>query len=328
MGFYLTLGRFGTPVSSNGPRKQDAHVSDGVLVTGAAGFLGREVVGSLARSGRHVAGLVRVPEKEAIVRAAGGTPYVGDALDEETVARAAQGCSTFVHLASAHADDGPAAVYATKVRVEGARLLAKVAARVGGRRVVVGSGYWVYPGSPQPLNERSPVKPAGESRNNFDAENAAREEAEKTGLEVVVVRPAMVYGDGAWLRPMAEAVREGNYRLIEGGSNSWSFVSLPDTADAFRTIVASGRPGEIYNISDGAPARWSDFVGELARLLDRPMPPSLSRAEAESAYGPIIARHLMANRALEADKLKSLGWKPKFADFRAGLPPVVRSMRW
>ncbi len=324
----MTPGRFAAPVSSDGPTEQPADAGSGVLVTGAAGFLGREVVGSLARSGRTVVGLVRDAEKASSVRAAGGTPFVGDALDEETVTRAARGCSVLVHLASAHADEGPAAVYATKVRVEGARLLAKVAARAGARRVVVGSGYWVYRGSPQPLDERSPVEPAGESRNNLDAERAAREEGAKTGVEVVVARPAMVYGDGAWLRPMAEAVRNGIYRLVEGGSNFWSFVSLPDTAEAFRTVVTSGRPGEVYNIADGAPARWVDFVRELATLLDRPMPPSLSRTEAESAYGPIIARHLTANRALGAEKLRSLGWTPKFADYRVGLPPVVRSMRW
>ncbi len=298
------------------------------LVVGAGGFLGSEVVRALAAGGHRVVGLVRDGTKAARVTAAGGTAAVGDVLDQPSLVRAAQGCTNFVHLASAWNDSSAPEARALEVRVEGARNLARAAGEVGGRRLVVGSGYWIYPDTPGPIDETTPAAPEGESRANHDAETAATEAAREAHAEVLVVRPGMVYGDGAWFRPMAEAIREGSYRVVEGGTNHWSFVALSDTGAAFRAVLESGRAGEVYNVVDGMPATWRDFVRTVAAELGRPPPPSIDRRTAEELYGPIVARHLLANRYLLPERLRALGWRPRFPSYREGIPPLLREMAW
>jgi nucleoside-diphosphate-sugar epimerase len=298
-----------------------------VFVTGASGFLGRELVRNLAEHGVPVVGLARDEVKAEIVRARGGRAVVGDLVEGPSVERAAEGCRSIVHLASAANDPTATEPQQERVRVEGVRTLARIAQQVGATRLVVGSGYWVYRGGPGRLDESAATEPSGESRINFECERAAFAERTARSLDVVVARPAMVYGDGAWFRPTAEAIREGSYRTIDGGTNEWSFVSVTDTAEAFRVLLEKGASGEVYNVADDRPTRWGEFAAFVAAELKRPAPPSLTRAEAEKEYGPVIARHLLANRALTAAKLRALGWAPRFASYRDGIPPILAAMR-
>lgn len=299
-----------------------------VLVAGASGFLGRAVVRALRAGGRPVVGLVHREEAVPIVAAEGATAVVGDVLHRPSLLRAARGCTDFVHLASAWNDAGAPPQHAERVRVEGARNLVETARAIDGARLVIGSGYWVYAGSSQPIDEDSALDPAGESGANYAAEQVALDTGTAAGLEALVVRPGMVYGDGAWLRSMAEAIREGSYRVVDEGRNSWSFVALSDTGAAFRTVLEHGRPGSIYNVVDGEPATWGEFARSLAEELGRPAPPSIDTAAAEQLYGETVTRHLLANRSLRPLRLRALDWEPKVPSFREGLPALVRTMRW
>ncbi len=320
--------RFGHLMAPRPPAGPTPPVTGATLVTGAAGFLGRAVVAALSKHGDPVVALVRRPEQGPALEALGARVVVGSVLDPASLERAAHGCTDFLHLASAEGSEDTAPTDVTRVRVEGVQNLARAARMAGGRRLVLGSGYWVYAGNPGMIEEDSRTEPAGESRNNFDAEQAGAELAEQEGLEFLVVRPAMVYGDGAWFRPLAEAVRAGTYRVTDGGANLWSFVSLPDTAVAFRTILRDGRAGEVYNVADGAPTAWSDFARFVADELGRPHPSSLTRADAEGLYGPVIARHLLANRAVRPARLRALGWNPVYRSYREGIPPLLAAMPW
>lgn len=214
-----------------------------------------------------------------------------------------------------------------RVRVEGSRNLVEAARAHGVSRIVLGSGYWVYAGSSRPITEDSPVEPAGESRNNFDAERVVLEEGRAEGLETVVVRPAMVYGDGAWFRPVHDGLRDGSYTVIEEGRNRWSFVSLEDTARAFAAVVRLGRPGEVYNVADGDPRAWGEFARWVAQRVGGPAPRSISRAQAEESFDPVVVRHLLAERPMTGEKLRGLGWRPRFSRVEDGLVPLLPTMR-
>lgn len=295
-----------------------------VLVTGAAGFLGRAVLRALRDHDIAAVGLHRKPKQAEWLAAAGATPFLGDVRDPATVLAAARGCDAFLHLASAANDPAASETEAAHVRVDGVRHLLKAATAAGGGRVVLGSGYWVYRGIPGTIDERSPLEPAGESKTNLDAERAVLAGVRTGTLEAIVVRPAMVYGDGAWFRATREAIADGSYRTIDDGRNFWSFVSLPDTAEAFVTILERGVAGEVYNVADGAPAPWGEFVADVARRLGRPAPPTITAVEANERFGPVVARHLAANRAVSGTKLRALGWQPRYPRYPEGLAPLFR----
>lgn len=293
-----------------------------VLVVGASGFLGRAVVRALTEEGLEVHGLVRDSAKGECVRENGGIPFLGDVLDPSSLRGAARGCASAIHLAAHPSRDEDEA----RVRVEGARRLLEVARAEGLGRVIVGSGYWVYRGQPEWIDEESPVDPRGESRTNFDAERVGLEANAPGVLEVLVVRPGMVYGDGSWFRSLALSVRSGEYSVIGEGRNRWSFVSLPDCASAFARVLESGVGGGVYNVVDGSPASLREFVDFVAAQMGAAPPRSVTREAVEAELGETVAHHLVADRPTSNQKLTGLGWRPRFATYRDGVPAVIREI--
>ncbi|MGA8275684.1 MAG: NAD(P)-dependent oxidoreductase [Thermoplasmata archaeon] len=293
-----------------------------VLVVGASGFLGRAVVRSLAEEGFEVHGLARDTAKGERVRESGGIPFVGDILDPPSLRAAAKGCGAAIHLAAHPSRDEDE----VRVRVEGTQRLLDAARSEGLTRVVIGSGYWVYPGQPGWITEESPVDPRGEAQANFDAERVGLRANAPGTLDVLVLRPGMVYGDGSWFRSLALSIRSGEYSVVGDGKNRWSFVALPDTASAFARVLASGVPGEIYNVVDGTPAPLREFADFVAVEIGATSPKSVPEAAAAREMDEVVAHHLAADRPTSNQKLLGLGWRPRFSTYREGVPGVLREI--
>jgi len=291
-----------------------------VLVTGAAGFVGRNVVSALASGSHDVRGLVRSRAQSDRVVARRGTPVVGDLLDPVTVPQAVEGCELVVHLAQSASDS---LVERRAVRVGGVRNLIAAMARAGVRRLLVGSGYWVYADNPGTITEGSPLAPLSISRINFDTEEAAREHARRGGLEVVVVRPGMVYGDGSWFHEMVTELRAGSYRYVEPGENLLSPIHEEDAGQAFRRVAEDWRPGETYLAVDDRPVTTRAFAEYVATQIGAPLPMGIPREEAERAWGPDLVRLNAASRAASNARLKQLGWRPSYRTYEEGIPSVL-----
>ncbi len=294
-----------------------------ILVAGAAGFLGRSVVQAATRAGHEVRGLVRSEEQFSIVRSAGAQPVLGDVRVVETLADCLVKCDVLVHLATrsrGSVEEMRAA------RVDGCRSLISAAKAAGVRRVVIGSGYWLYRDNTGILTEESPIAAIGMPGVNFAAEEIARKAGATGAVETVIARPGMVYGDGSWFREMVEELRTGEYRYIGDGSSYWSPVALEDTGEAFRTLCERGVAGEIYLVVDDAPVSIRELANFVANQLDAPSPRNLSPEEAAREWGSEVAELVGASRRASNAKLKRLGWTPRFTNYRAGIPEVLRTM--
>jgi nucleoside-diphosphate-sugar epimerase len=293
-----------------------------ILVVGACGFLGRSVVRAFSRAGFEVRGLLRDPVKQARVREDGGIPVIGDILDVPSLQRASTGCWGVIHLAA----NPPADEDRFRVRVEGTNNLVGALRRNGVARLVIGSGYWVYRGQPDLIHEDSPVEPRGEVEINFDAERTGLAANSRGGLEVLVVRPGMVYGDESWFRGLADQIQAGEFRAVAGGANRWSFVERRDAGTAFQAVLESGTVGEVYNVVDGHPAPLREFADFVAAELGRPPPGTVTLEEAANEMGEVVARHLAADRPTSDRKLRSLGWRAQTSSYRDGVPVLLREM--
>ncbi len=297
-----------------------------VLVAGAGGFLGKAITAALVAEGHRVRGLVRDPTKSDLVRRAGGQPMVGDVLEPSTLRAAMEGCDSVVHVAAQYPGPGIPPEMPRRVRVEGVRNLADAARAAGANRLLVCSGYWVYAGQPGVLVDDSPLDPRGESLVNYEAEQAGLEAATPGQLDVVVVRPAMVYGEGSWFRVMVNSIRSGSYLYPHPGTNLWSMVELSDAARAFVTLLERGRSGEAYLVVDDAPIMIRDLTALVAREFHLHPPAGVQREILEHAVGPEVAYHLAANRAGSNQKLRGLGWVPRYGDCRKRIPAVLDSL--
>jgi nucleoside-diphosphate-sugar epimerase len=299
-----------------------------VLVAGASGFLGLSAVRALGAGGHEVRGLVRSQAKGGAVAQAGGTPVVGDILNPAGLARAAEGCDALVHAArSTSTAPGMGQSLSAKVRLDGSYNLVAAARAVKARRLLVISGIWLHGSRTEVITEATPAKPIGSSLFNYQAERAALEANKPGALEVVVVRPGMVYGDGGWFREMVDGIKAGTYRVQGDGSNRWSPLHIDDCGDAVRTVLEKGKAGEAYIAVDDEPTPLRDFVGLIAETLNRPMPPALAPVEAIAALGDAPAKLLMADQAASNVKLKGLGWVPRWPRCQEGLPQLLATMR-
>lgn len=291
-----------------------------ILLTGASGFVGRATESALAASGHAVRRVLR--------QAGDGDVFRVDGIDGRTDWQGAfDGVDAVVHLAArVHrmADtevDSLAAFRA--VNTVGSEVLARAAAAAGVRRFVFVSsvkavGEASAPG--QRLDERTlpqPVDPYGVSKQ--EAEQALQRVADETGLEVVIVRPPLVYGPGvgANFRALMRAVEKGWPLPLGCVDNRRSLVSVANLADALRLCVEHPTAaGRIYFVTDGEDVSTAELCRRIGRALGRParllpVPLALFRLVGWLAGRSAAVQRLTGSLALDSALIRrELGWRP------------------
>lgn len=212
---------------------------------------------------------------------------------QDALARALEGTSAAVNLAGALARPGlPRAAYAdlhaagTARLVSAARRRASAAAASGPRpfRLVHVSTTGVLgPTGPTPRDESAapaPVTPYETSK--LEGERAALA-ARGAGLEVVVVRPGLVYGPrDVHLAPLYRAIAKRTFRTIAGGTALWQPIYVDDVARAIHAALeAPGADGGIFHVAGSERVSVAALAARIAaRLGTRVARPGLPYAAA------------------------------------------------
>ncbi len=316
-----------------------------VLVTGATGFVGQALLDALGRSGTPVTAAVRreVPLPTGVrvcrVGALGPATDWGDAL---------AGCDGVVHLAGrVHVmkedSAAPLAEY-RRVNVAGTLTLAKQAAAAGVKRFLFVSSIKVNgestpPGAAFTEDARpAPLDPYGISK--AEAEAGLMALGARTGMDVVVIRPPLVYGPGVrgnfrslvrWLTrgiPLPLGSIRENRRTLVGLDNLVDFMMICLRHPAAANQIFLAGDGEDLSTTDLL-RRMAAALGVRARLV--PIPVSLLVAGATLLGRGDDIRRLCGN--LQADIAKArriLGWTPPFSVDaglrRAAHPPPTQEI--
>jgi nucleoside-diphosphate-sugar epimerase len=272
-------------------------------VTGANGFVGRAVVAHLTQKGHRVRSLLRTCSQAAPDRVVVGHIGANTAWSE-----ALQGldcvvhCAARVHVMNDAAVD-PLAAF-REVNRDGSLRLAQQAALAGVRRLLFLSTVKVHGESTRPgqaATAADPVNPQDPySVSKWEAEQALWTEAARTGLEVVIVRPPLVYGPGvqANMERLRRMVARGLPLPLGGITNRRSLVSLDNLVDLIAVCAEHPQaPGHTFLVSDGEDLSTPALVRAMARAMHRParllpIPPSWLR----------LAGHL-TGRSAEIDRL-------------------------
>jgi nucleoside-diphosphate-sugar epimerase len=304
-----------------------------VLVAGASGALGRQLVPRLVAAGHDVVGMTRTSAE--LVRGLGATPVVADGLDPEAVARAVGRAEpeAIVHQLTAlsggidprHFDRDFAAT--NRLRTEGTDHLLAAGRAVGVRRFVAQS----YAGWPS-ARRGGPVKteddpldpsPPEALRRTLDALRHLEQAvvgAEWT--EGVVLRYGGFYGPGTSLGPdgdQLDQIRRRRVPVVGDGAGVWSFVHVADAAEATVVAAERGRRG-IYNIVDDDPAPVAEWVPAMAARLGARPPRRVPRWVGRLLAGEAATVMMTEVRGASNVKAKrELGWEPAHPSWRDGL---------
>jgi nucleoside-diphosphate-sugar epimerase len=252
-----------------------------VLITGANGFVGQPLSEYLMAAGHQVVGAVRSHVSLSLVNSHIQVNAIGD-IDENTDWYGCLGgVECVIHLANrAHVIDeqssNPLALY-RKVNTEGTLNLARQAAAAGVKRFIFISsikvnGESTLPGQAlTPADQHISFDPYGLSK--YEAELGLKLIAEQTCLEVVIIRPPLIYGPGvkANFLKMMQWVEKGiplplraihNQRSMLGLDNLINFIEL--------CLTHPDAVGQIFLVSDDHDVSTTELLKEIAALMNRP----------------------------------------------------------
>lgn len=249
-----------------------------VLVTGARGFIGRNLVDALVARGADVAALDMVPQD---MKETGGlTVYTGDIADSTFVKECVDGCRPEIvfHLAafkerSSEVEDFYRAV---GVNVMGSLNLLSALVKQGGvSSVVVLGTAEEYGKNASPFAESMRETPVtAYSWSKLCVTNLCSMCHSLYGLPVVVLRPTLAYGPGQeagmFLPSLIRSLKEGREFAMTAGEQTRDFVYVTDLVDAMiRASGAEGAAGEVINIGSGSAVKLLELVTMVERLMDR-----------------------------------------------------------
>ena len=297
-----------------------------ILVTGATGFVGAALCGRLAASGYGVRAAGRT--RPVTAAGLGGVDSVGVGRIDSTTdwSDALRNVDTVVHLAARvhvmyETCPAPLAEF-RRTNLEGTQRLARQATETGVKRLIYLSSIKVNgeTSRERPFTaEDAPALQDPYAISKWEAEQALLDLSKETGLEVVIVRPPLVYGPhvkGNFLRLL---------RLIDSGlplplgalNNRRSMVGVDNLCDLLRvSIEHPAAANQRLLVSDGEDLSTSELLLRLADTMNRPLrllpaPRALLRMA-----GIVTGKSAEMNRLcdpLQVDMTKTeqaLGWRP------------------
>lgn len=292
------------------------------LVTGATGFVGKALCQELIRQGHSVRAATRQADDDV------NSVVVGN-IDEKTDwTQALKNVGIVIHLAArVHVMHDTALDPLNefrRVNTAGTENLARAAAAAGVKRLVYVSsikvngeatGDKIFTEAAPPC----PQDPYGISK--FEAEQVLKKVSQETGLEIVVIRPPLIYGAGVKgnFAQMLRFLSKGIPLPLSLIKNQRSLLYLGNLVDAL--IACATHPnavGQTYLVSDGEDIATPDLLRELgidlgcpARLL--PCPSGLLKFAGKISGKSDQIERLLGSLQVDSGKIRrELNWTPPY----------------
>ena len=277
------------------------------LIAGC-GYLGRAIADLLIADGWEIEAWTASPESARELSATGRSALSVDISNEKSVAARKSKFDVVIHSASTRGGDVEAY---RSVYLYGARNLLE---NFPDTRTLFVSSTSVYAQtSGEWVTEESPAEPKHETGKILrESEDLIRDH------NGIIIRLGGLYGPGrsALLRKFLS----GEVKIDPDGDRFINQIHRDDAADAIRFLIGRGKSGaQIYNLVDNQPVLLSECYGWLATALNRPIP-ATGKSSSKRKRGD-------SNKRVSNEKLRSLGWAPKYPTFAEGMTrSVLQSM--
>lgn len=296
------------------------------MVTGANGFVGQALCAEAIRRGLHIKGAIR----SACDLPIGAEPVIVGKIDGGTDwASALHSVDVVIHLAArVHVMKDAAADPLSEflqVNLHGTANLARQAVRAGVKRFVYVSSIKVngeQTGETVSFTESDKPNPQGPyAVSKWQAELALQRIAQETGLEVVVVRPPLVYGPnvkGNFIS-LLSAIERGLPLPLARANSMRSLIYVGNLVDALITCATHpAAAGQTYLVSDGEDVSTAVLAEKIANALGRSnrsfhLPPTMLRAMATFVGRSEQIGRLFGSLRVNDEKIRGeLSWSPPY----------------
>jgi nucleoside-diphosphate-sugar epimerase len=291
-----------------------------VLITGASGFVGQAVAKALSLNGHEIVRTVRRKQSDSLV--------VGDIGPKTNWQEALKKCGVVIHLAArVHVMNEKSSDPMTefrRVNVEGTTALARQAAAAGVKRFIFLSSIKVngeHSESGQPFTANDaprPEDPYGISK--YEAEKILQAIAAETAMEVVIIRPPLVYGPGvkANFESMMHWLSRGlPLPLSAITENRRSLVAIDNLVDLVMTCLDSpNAANQTFLVSDGEDLSTAQLLERMGVEMGKParlfyLPSALLKLGSILLNQPSTYQRLCGSLQLDITKTRQLlGWTP------------------
>jgi nucleoside-diphosphate-sugar epimerase len=256
----------------------------GAAITGAAGFLGTHLVRGFEGRGARVRPLVR----QVRGRSPAGSRTLHEALATPSLL---EGVDVVVHAAAVRHRYGVDSATYRDANVDLVERAMRASAQAGVRRFVLVSSVGVY-GFPVrlPVTEEHPYAPRTiYSATKVEAEMRARRAARELGIELVIVRPSIVYGPGdrsGMLDKMAAMIRAGTYRVVGPGDNVLHHAHVDDIVEGvWLAATRAEAAGDHFILAGPETTTLAELSALVAQAVQRP----LARSHVPSVLARAVA---------------------------------------
>ncbi len=243
-----------------------------VLVTGATGYVGGQIVEGLLAAGYAPRCLVRSPEKARRLVEKGVEIHFGDVTEPSSFAEALRGCDAVIHLAAIIEEKPRRGVTFERINFEATRNLVDAARAQGVKRFLHMSALGADVNGPTPY---------------FRTKGKAEEYVRNSGLDFTIFRPSFIYGPGDAVYSMLARVINlspfGLYPLFGDGSYRSQPVAVGDVARGFvNALTTPEAVGRTYDVGGPEALPFREQLRIIGRVIGKrvrflPLPLAFSR---------------------------------------------------
>ena len=311
-----------------------------ILITGATGFVGRALFKNLKSKKKYLAHLTTRTNQEELFE--GGKVFNIGEIDSNTNWNdALDGVDCIVHCAArAHTTENKQTVLLNayrRINVDGTRNLAKQAVAIGIKRFIFLSSIKVngeetiatksfkYNDISQPEDAYGITK--------WEAEQALLEISKQTGLEVVIIRPPLVYGEGVkgnFLR-LLDIVYKQIPLPFAKINNLRSFVGLDNLIDLIICCIEHPKAGgKTFLVSDGEDLSTTDLIRKLSKFMNKSprlfqFPQLIIQLTARLVGKSLEVKRLLGSLRIDNSYAREiLGWSPVLSLDES----LAKTVRW
>ena len=292
-----------------------------ILITGSNGLVGSQLMKELSKN-HKVEGFDLV----------GGQ----NILDYEQCLSHCKGKDLVIHCAAVLEEENPAL---KTVNVQGTKNILNASIKSNVPRFIFLSTTGVYGDCKEKVDEKSEFDPVTEyEKSKAEAEAFLR--TKKSEININIIRPAIIVADNKYWKSIISLVKK-NFPLIGSGKNKWQTVFIDDVVDAISFIIKKNPTNEDFIIAEETPLTLNEVVLEIKKQLNLPerivhipffvafplfglYSLFLVLFNRKSLISPAYLKRLTRNRNYSVEKLKKLGFTPKY-NFKSGLKKILEN---